>query len=266
MTAYIQSLLFEPNNMKYPNILDNVSELMLSDQMKKKYLKDSDICDSSDNDEKIQNEVSHDSDRDYIKPKQKDSLFWCLFIAKHGYKEYLEIQNHYGSKQLDIQKEISQYIKENPTLLKGLNVRITKALVQEIISDLLTEIKKTTIYVLYSYAFYFHMNIVLIHPNEKCYLKVFSENDNFDNPIIVLKKNEDEQYLLKDKELSAAEFTELTNNLFCIENHVRPLKAISNYKVEELEIIAEQLDIDLDERKWKKQDLYNEITKLTKWY
>ena len=72
MTAYIQSLLFEPNNMKYPNILDNVSELMLSDQMKKKYLKDSDICDSSDNDEKIQNEVSHDNDRDYIKPKQKD--------------------------------------------------------------------------------------------------------------------------------------------------------------------------------------------------
>ena len=38
---------------------------------------------------------------------------------------------------------------------------------------------------------------------------------------------------------------------------MRPLKAISNYKVEELEIIAEQLDIDLDERKWKKQDLYN---------
>ena len=36
--------------------------------------------------------------------------------------------------------------------------------------------------------------------------------------------------------------------------------------VEELEIIAEKLDIDLDERKWKKQDLYNEITKLTKWY
>jgi hypothetical protein len=72
--------------------------------------------------------------------------------------------------------------------------------------------------------------------------------------------------LLKDEELNISEFYDLQNNLFCIENHVRPLKAISNYKSDELQEIAEKLDIDLDERKWKKQDLYNEITKLTKWY
>ena len=266
MTAYIHSILFEPNNMQYPNILDNISEFMLTDNMKKNYLKGPDETNTEEEKKETDNQPVQNTNRNYIQPKQKDTLFWCLFIAKHGYKEYLEIQNHYGSRQMDIQKQISQYIKENPTLLKGLNVRITKALVQEIISDLLTEIKKTTIYVLYSYAFYFNINIVLMHPNEKCYLKVFSESESFENPIIVLKKTEDEQYLLKDEEMTMAEYIELQNDVFCIENHIRPLKAISSYKADDLQTIAEKLEIDLDERKWKKQDLYDEITKLTKWY
>ena len=58
------------------------------------------------------------------------------------------------------------------------------------------------------------MNIVLLHPNEKCYLKVFSENDTFENPIVVLKKNEHDQYLLKDEELNISEFYDLQNNLW----------------------------------------------------
>ena len=153
MTAYIQSLLFEPNNFHYPNILDNVSEYMLTTQMKNTYLKEQTDVNSED-EEGITEQREENTNLNFIQPKQRDSLFWCLYIAKHGYKDYLEIQNHYGSKQMDIQKEISSYIKENPTLLKGLNIRITKALVQEIISELLTEIKQTSIYVLYSYAFF----------------------------------------------------------------------------------------------------------------
>ncbi len=48
MTAYIQSLLFEPNNFHYPNILDNVSEDMLTTQMKNTYLKEQTDVNSED--------------------------------------------------------------------------------------------------------------------------------------------------------------------------------------------------------------------------
>ena len=48
MTAYIQSLLFEPNNFHYPNILDNVSEYMLTTQMKNTYLKEQTDVNSED--------------------------------------------------------------------------------------------------------------------------------------------------------------------------------------------------------------------------
>ena len=71
---------------------------------------------------------------EYKKPKQKDTLFWCLYIAKYGYDEYTEIQTHYGTKQLEIQQKIGNYIKNNMVLLKNVNTRITKAAAQEILS------------------------------------------------------------------------------------------------------------------------------------
>ena len=261
MAAYIQHLLFEPKNMIFSNIIENISNFMLTNHWKKQFLIQKPEEEEEEEEEKEQIPVE-----DYIQPKQKDSLFWCIFIAKYGYQEYLEIQNHYGSRQMDLQKEICDYINENTHLLKNVNIRITKAMVQEIISDLMTEIKKTSIYVLYAYAFYFQLNIVIMHPNEKCFLKVFTESENYENTIVLLQKNEQEQYILLNDNLTLQEYIELHNNKYCIENHIRPLKALSSYKVTDLDEIAEKLDIDLEDKPMKKQEKYDEITKLIKWY
>lgn len=264
MTSYLQNLLFKPKNMPFSNIIENVSNYMLTTYWKNQFLIKTDV-------EEV-NEISDIESieetpiEEYIQPKQKDSLFWCIFIAKHGYQEYLEIQNHYSSRQMDLQKKICNYIKENTHLLKTVNIRITKAMVQEIISDLMTEIKKTSIYVLYVYAFYFQLNIVIMHPNEKCFLKVFTEDENFENTIILLQKNEQEQYTLLNDNLSLQEYINLFNNKYCIENHIRPLKAISNYKVFDLDEISEKLDLDFEDKPMRKQEKYDEITKLIKWY
>ena len=43
-----------------------------------------------------------------------------------------------------------------------------------------------------------------------------------------------------------SEYVELQNDVFCIENHIRPLKAISSYKADDLQTIAEKLEIDLE--------------------
>ena len=263
MTAYIQQLLFQPNNLPLNNIIDNISNLMLTMYWKDDYLIDTNLYDSENDSD---NSTSNVEDNSYIQPRQKDSLFWCIFIAKYGYQEYLEIQTHYGSRQMDLQKKICNYVKEHSYLLKNVNIRITKAMVQEIISDLMTEIKKTSIYVLYAYAFYFQLNIVIIHPNEKCFLKIFTETENYENTIILLQKNEQEQYTLINEDLSLQEYLELYNEKYCIENHIRPLKPISNYKVLELDEIAEKLNVNIENKPMKKQEKYDELTKILKWY
>lgn len=264
MTTYIQQLLFEPKNMPFSNIIENVSNFMLTTYWKARFLIKKDI----ENLDEIQDiEIIEETPKEeYIQPKQKDSLFWCIFIAKHGYSEYLEIQDHYASRQMDLQKKICSYIQKNTHLLKTVNIRITKAMVQEIISDLMTELKKTSIYVLYAYAFFFQLNIVIMHPNEKCFLKVFTESENFENTIVLLQKNEQEQYTLLNDNLTLQEYLDLYNEKYCIENHIRPLKAMSSYKVSDLDEIAEKLDIDLEDQPMKKQEKYDEITKLIKWY
>ena len=185
MAAYIQQILFEPKNMVFSNIIENISNFMLTNHWKKRFL----IENQEEEQEQEEEEVEEAQKEEYIQPKQKDSLFWCIFIAKHGYQEYLEIQNHYGSRQMDLQKKVCNYIKDNTHLLKSVNIRITKAMVQEIISDLMTELKKTSIYVLYAYAFFFQLNIVIMHPNEKCFLKVFTESENFENTIVLLRSS-----------------------------------------------------------------------------
>ena len=40
MAAYIQSLLFEPNNMSSKDVIDDIREIMLSVDFKNKYRKD----------------------------------------------------------------------------------------------------------------------------------------------------------------------------------------------------------------------------------
>ena len=271
MTSYIQQLLFEPKNMPFSNIIENVSNFMFTTYWKNRFLIKNDTEEENiieeENDIQEENIIEQKSEiEEYIQPKQKDSLFWCIFIAKHGSNEYLEIQDHYASRQMDLQKKICNYIKENTHLLKTVNIRITKAMVQEIISDLMIELKNTSIYVLYAHAFFFQLNIVIMHPNEKCFLKVFTESENYENTIVLLQKNEQEQYILLNDNLTLQEYIELHNNKYCIENHIRPLKSLSSYKVTDLDEIAEKLDIDLEDKPMKKQEKYDEITKLIKWY
>ena len=49
--------------------------------------------------------------------------------------------------------------------------------------------------------------------------------------------------------------------MFCVEDYEKPMKSISNYKVDELQKMGEKFGVDMT-KKYKKQDLYVEICKL----
>lgn len=272
MTAYIQSLLFEPNIMSETTFIDDIRGLMLTNDLKKKYRKIPsenafDVITKPIPPLTINSTVveKQEDNSEYIKPNQKDTLFWCLYIAKHGYNDYLQIQINYGMKQIEYQERISQYIKKNLVLLKNVNTRITKACAQEIISELLTETKKTSFPVLYAYAIFYNMNLILLHPSKKYYIEILSDNFEEDIPIYVLQKGEYDDYSINETPLSKEEYNHIKETKFKLDNHLRPLKAIGNYKVDELHNIAEKVEIDMTV-KYTKPDLYRIITEKIKWY
>ena len=77
-----------------------------------------------------------------ISPTQKDTLFWCIFILHFGYNEYLQVNRNYGIKELEVKQKIIEYLNKTPGVLKQTNYKITKASVQEILSDFLTSQKE----------------------------------------------------------------------------------------------------------------------------
>jgi len=275
MTAYIQSLLFEPYNLHPDTYLEDIRDVMFTVDYKKKYRNMEAIEKQEElfveKQETVKNqyvnipkEKETPTTVEYKKPKQKDTLFWCLYIAKYGYDEYTEIQTHYGTKQLEIQQKIGNYIRNNMVLLKNVNTRITKAAAQEILSELLTDSKTTSMHVLYAYAIYYNMNLILLHPSTEYYLEIQSDTME-DVDTYLLQKDDRQQFSIRESPLTEQEYKEIVDTKYRLESHLRPLKAIGNYKVDELYEVAEKVKMDLTVKRTK-PELYNAITEKIKWY
>lgn len=277
MTAYIQSLLFEPSKSTN-DCIDDIRELMLTTNFKKNKIRTNGsinafdvLINNSHEEETVEtapNESAQQNDQietEFITPKQRDTLFWCLYMAKHGYDEYKEIKQNYGAKQLDIQRQIGEHLRSNLHLVKNVNMRITKASAQEILSDLLTDTKKTEMNVLYGYCIYYELNLILLNSTGENYLEIISNTFADSHPIFVIQKNDRDNYSLKETPLTDEEYQQLIDTKFKLDSHLRPLKAIGNYKVDELRILAHKIGIDIYEKKWSKSDLYQEITTKTAW-
>jgi hypothetical protein len=57
----------------------------------------------------------------------------------------------------------------------------------------------------------------------------------------------------------------MKDKMIHLESYLKPLKSISNYKVDELEILAKKMGIYEENKKYKKTDLYQDISEACVW-
>jgi len=214
---------------------------------------------TSSNKSTISNENS-----EIVTPKQKDTLFWCVYIAINGYNDYLEIERNYGVKELEIKKQIADFIIVNSGKLKNTNVKITKVSIQEILSELLTLQKETSILCLLAMTVFYNINILLVDPTKKYYLEYISNKD-IENPSFILYKDTYGNYSLKQQSFGASELEEFKSDKVCLENHLKPLKPISTYKTDDLESLSKKIGLYDETKKYKKAELYNLISETIAW-
>jgi hypothetical protein len=214
---------------------------------------------TSSNKSTISNENS-----EIVTPKQKDTLFWCVYIAINGYNDYLEIERNYGVKELEIKKQIADFITANSSKLKNTNVKITKVSIQEILSELLTSQKETSILCLVAMTVFYNINILLVDPTKKHYLEYISNKD-IENPTFILYKDTYGNYSLKQQSFGASELEEFKSDKVCLENHLKPLKSISTYKTDDLESLSKKIGLHDESKKYKKNELYNLISEMIAW-
>lgn len=192
-----------------------------------------------------------------VNPRQRDTLFWCVFIAVNGYDEYLKVDYGYGSRELDIKREIGDYLSKHASEIKNANIKITKSMVQEICSELITNINTTSIECLVAISVYYHINLILVDDTNKIRLEVLSDTSM---PNYLLYKDSYGKYSVQCEALSETELETIRKTTVCLENHIKPIRQIGAYTIGKLIEMAETLGVMPNTGgntiKYKKQDLY----------
>ena len=201
-----------------------------------------------------------------VQPRQRDTLFWCVFIAVNGYDEYLKVDYGYGSRELDIKREIGDYLSKHASEIKNANVRITKSMVQEICSELITNINTTSIECLVAMAVYHHLNFILADNTNKIRLEILSDTSS---PYYLLYKDSYGKYSIQCDALSEAELEAVYKTTVCLEHHLKPIRQMGAYTIGKLTEMAETLGLisasGENTIKHKKQDLYMMVANKMVW-
>ena len=214
----------------------------------------------------------------FLLPKQKDTLFWCLYIAKHGYVEYELINRNYGVKELEIKTKVADFMKANPAKMKETNYKITKVLIQEIMSELLTMQKETSMFCLLAILVYFDMNVVMIEHTSRVLLE-FISNKTETAPTFLIERDQYARYHIKEEPITVDEIAVLKTDRICLDNFMKPIHSMSSYKIGEIEDIlckigvlkkgeetaAALAAVAVAGKKLKKQDLYELLRENVKW-
>ena len=194
----------------------------------------------------------------YITPKHRDTLFWSLYIGEYGYADYNRISFNEGVQKLGIHQKIVDTLKQQPSRWKQVNQKITKVAIEEVYSDLLTNIKKSSLDNILAYACYFQKNIFIVHMQQKSYWDI--QYEQADETIVLRLDNDNCFHIQPD--CSVEEIQQLKNNRISLESYSKPLRPLSFYKVNQLQEMASNLHMDYA---MKKQDLYENLLHQIKW-
>jgi hypothetical protein len=203
---------------------------------------------------------------EYIEPRQHDTLFWCLYIIHHGYNDYMQIDRNYGVKELEEKQKIFNFIKANPSKMKNTNYKMTNVALQEIQSEMMTVQKQTSMTSMIAMLVYYNINLLIIDASEKTMLEFWVNKEDIPSmntkttsdsaATYVLHKSKMGKYKLQMENIATHKIYEMKEKYVVLDSYLKPLKSMTNYKVEELEEIAKKLGVYNENKKYKKAELY----------
>jgi len=193
----------------------------------------------------------------WFEPKQSDTLFWCVYASVFGVSDYMMIGNKYANKEWDEKQKMVLEYTRSPKLLRDTNHKITLGNIQEMLSEYMTSQTSITSLGLIGLSVFYKVKIMVIDSKKKTHL--LFEPAIFDTTCIIYKHDN-----MRDKyKLYMGE--DHTETTFCLESFKRPLRAISSYKINELEDIAGKVLPDMVKIRHKKAEIYQKLTEHCSW-
>ena len=181
----------------------------------------------------------------------QDELFWLVFVAIYGETEYYRNKYNYGKVEIQEKQKIAEKILD-PVFAKKMKWKWTKIQKIEMISDL-TNRPQMPVAIFNALSAYYECTFILVDSAKKVYLTYSStislENSDDEEKTYIIYANsktgsgkEKKEYKL-DMQPSRESLQKIQEEYFALEHYERPLKAISNYKKIELDVLATKIGL-----------------------
>ena len=183
-------------------------------------------------------------------PREKDTLFWCFYLMKHGDVKYemLEYKNILTEKTLKI--EYVEKIRKEKQTVKTYKFATLTHIENNLANENLLDVK--TFLTLCAIE---NLNILFV--KNKTYYELLMNDSNELHTVHLL------QNYKYGHEINPTGAEQIKATLYKLDNIDKPIKSMSGYKLSELVEICEKLAIDIvnkDTNKSKnKKELYESI-------
>jgi len=184
---------------------------------------------------------------------QIDSLFWCLYVMKHGMFKYEQLTNHFTAHQDGKRDEVMRLREGAKALKQSTGIKFTLSAIETDIMSIMT---------LRAFQVLVHLNslnAVFVNPLNRVYVEFISDAVS-NKPIYLIKCVDNKTPRLVMTQATDHELTSLRATHYRIENVQKPMKAVSAYTVADLTEIYHRLKLQIMP-KMKKQEMYDAILK-----
>lgn len=184
--------------------------------------------------------------------REKDKLFWMLYIFQNGYENYTMLGKNTYSFEMKEKTNFVKQIKKNKKELKQFKIKIS-----DLEADLLYSkaININTFFVLLILS---NINFIYYTKNLLFQWKM-SKNEN---TFILNHDKKNNIYYDEDKALVDEYFNNLKKTRLLIDNLNKPIKGLSAYKVMEIKELCNNLQINImknAKKTFSKKELYEKI-------
>jgi len=254
--------------VSYNDVFLRLQDYMLDENFIQKMSKSTDFCEEAilqKKTEKEKEKETHIKEKPaFFIPRQTDTLFWCYYIIKNGEVEYemLANKNFLSAKQMKI--DLVYKIREKKDVVKSYKfdtlTNIENNLANETNMNIKTFLSLCAI-----------ENINVFYIRKKTYYE-FIGNDT--NTIYIIKEmvssDSNKKHYNKTQNLKYGfetatkdKVAQIKETHFPVDSVNRPIKSITNYKVQELYDICNKFSIEIisktTNKNKSKQELYDEI-------
>jgi hypothetical protein len=206
-------------------------------------------------------------------PQEKDNLFWCFYIFKHGLEKYQSLEDKNIVVEKKIKIEYVELLRKQKKVIKNYKIAplsyIENFLANEEKIDLKTFLALCiieNINVMYIHKKTFFENIISEKDDEDNIENENNENNENNNDIKINIIVKSEEYTNKygcEINVLNEKIKDYRNKYYKLENIDKPVKAFSSYKLDDLIKLSEKLAIDilnpLTNKKKSKKELYESI-------